>query len=44
MRRFKEYLKLLLVAVFPGMIKKRSYRLLERISWNSPPMKRPKYY
>lgn len=37
MRRFKEYLKLLLVAVFPGMIKKRSYRLLERISWSSPP-------
>lgn len=37
MRRFKEYLKLLLVVVFPGMIKKRSYRLLERISWSSPP-------
>ena len=37
MRRFKEYLKLLLVIFWPGMIKKRSYRLLENISWSNPP-------
>lgn len=37
MRRFKEYLKLLLVIFWPGMIKKRSYRLLVNISWSNPP-------
>lgn len=37
MRRFKEYLKLLLVAVFPGMIKKRSYRLLKKNQLEQPP-------